>query len=201
MICALDEGSEEGGAMSWQPETDQRTAFEKRMRSMRRWRMAIAVGGLVLGVVLVATGNVLIGVIVGGLAVARLVMFSRFPVGGGRGRGGRASGNPSDRQWLRAQARDEFLVAARVIGCSPQELQNAFQQGKSVAEFAAERSVPVENVTTAVAADLDLKARNAAATGTMSETDAQRMHERAPQFAQRMVYGHRGDFGRARRTM
>ncbi len=187
--------------MSWQPESDQRNQFETKMRSMRRWRMAIAVGGLVLGVVLVAMGNVLIGVIVGGLAVARLVMFSRLPVGGRGGRGGRAPGNPSDRQWLRAQARDEFLVAAQVIGCSPQELRNAFQQGRSVAEFASERSVSVENVTTAVAADLDLKARNAAAAGTMSQSDAQRIHERAPQFAQRMVYGHRGDFGRSRRTM
>lgn len=177
---------------------DERTGFETRMRSMRRWRMAIAAGGLVLGVVLVAMGNVLIGVIVGGLAVARLVMFSRFSTG--RRRGGRTRVNPSDRGWLRAQARDEFLVAAQVIGCPPRELRDAFQQGKSVAEIASERSVPVENVTTAVAADLDLRARNAAAAGTMSQSDAQRIHELAPQFAQRMVYGHRGEFGRLGRT-
>ncbi len=188
--------------MSWQPETDQRTAFEQRMRSMRRWRMAIAAGGLVLGVVLVVTGNAVIGVIVAGLAIARLVMFSRFTTGrrGGGGRG-RAHVNPSDRNWLREQARDEFLVAAQVIGCAPRELRDAFQHGKSVAEFATERSVPVENVTTAVAADLDLRARNAAAAGTMSPSDAQRIHELAPQFAQRMVNGHRGEFGRARGSM
>jgi hypothetical protein len=146
-------------------------------------------------------GSVLIGVIVGGLAVARLVMFSRFPTGRRGGGGGRGRANPSDREWLRAQARDELLVAAQVIGCAPRELRDRFQQGTSVADIATERSVPVENVTTAVAADLDLKARNAAAAGTMSESDAQRIHELAPQFAQRMVYGHRGDFGRARGAM
>jgi DNA-binding CsgD family transcriptional regulator len=166
------------------------------MRSMRRWRLVISAGGLVLGIVLVAMGNVLVGVIVGGLAVARLVMFSRMPA---RHQGGRTRVDPSGGGWVRAQARDEVLVAAQVVGCTGRELWARFEQGKSIAEIAAERSIAVESITNAVAADLELRARNAAAAGTLSQDDAQRIHEDAPRFAQRLIYVHRDELARSRR--
>jgi hypothetical protein len=169
------------------------TAFEDRMRKMRRWRLVISAGGLVLGVILVAAGNTLVGVIIGGLAIARLVMFTRFSV---PARGARAGMTTQDRQWLRAHAGEEFLVAARVLGCQGGELRDQFQQGRSIADVAAQRSIALDQVTTAIADDLAAKARDAEARGTLSAGDAQRIAQLAPRFADRIVRGHRGDFGR-----
>jgi len=172
---------------------DQWTAFDHRVRSMRRWRLAISAGALGLGAVLVATGHLLIGVVIGGLAVARFVMFSRFQVPSGRGRAGLSA---TDRQWFRARARDEFLVASGVIGCPPGELRDEFQQGRSIADIAAERSVDVREVTAAITADVTRSALDAEQTGAMSHDTAQRIHALAPRFADRLVHRHRGDAGR-----
>ena len=51
---------------------------------MRRWRIAISTAAVVLGVVLLATGHLLVGGVIAGLAAARLVMFARFPIPGPR---------------------------------------------------------------------------------------------------------------------
>jgi hypothetical protein len=51
---------------------------------MRRWRIAISTVAVVLGLVLVLTDHVLVGVVIGGLAAARLVMIARFSSGRGR---------------------------------------------------------------------------------------------------------------------
>jgi hypothetical protein len=64
-----------------QHQDDRWTAFQQRTRSMRRWRLTISSVALALGLVLVATGHLLVGVVIGGLAAARLVMFARFSVG------------------------------------------------------------------------------------------------------------------------
>lgn len=79
--------------------------FEDRMRSMRRWRLAINSAGLALGVILLATGHTLVGLVIGGLAAARLVMFTRFSF---PDRGARMGMTTQNRGWLRAQAPDEF---------------------------------------------------------------------------------------------
>jgi len=179
-----------------QSEFDQRTALEKRVRSMRRWRLAISSAGLVLGVVLVLTGKTLVGVIIGGLAAARLVMFARFAFSHrGRPRGI----NADERDWLRRQARDEFLVAAQVVGCPARELRQHFAQGKSIADVATELSVALAKVTAAIAADLAAKARDASTMGTLSDNDAQRIQDLAPRVADRLVHGRRGDFTESRR--
>jgi len=160
--------------------------FEDRMRSMRRWRLAINSAGLALGVILLATGHTLVGLVIGGLAAARLVMFTRFSFPD-RGAGPRMT--TQNRGWLRAQAPDEFHVAAGVIGLPTTELRERFQQGTSIADVAAERSVAVEPVTTAIAADLTAKARAAEVTGTLSHDDAERVQKMAPRFADRLVHG------------
>jgi hypothetical protein len=161
-----------------------------RFRSMRRWRLAISAGAVVLGTVLVLTGNVVVGLVIGGLAVARLVMFSRFPVAGMRGRPNMSA---SDRQWFRARAREEFVVASGAIGCSIGELRDQFQGGRSIADVAAERSVDVNLVTAAIAADLTTKAIDAEQTGSISHDTVQRIHTVAPRFADRLVHRHGGN--------
>ncbi|MFI5046151.1 MAG: hypothetical protein ACHQIG_03730 [Acidimicrobiia bacterium] len=180
---------------SWDDQSDRTAGFEGRMRSMRRWRLAISVGSLVLGLVLVTTGNVLIGAIIGTLAVARLVMFSRFPVPV-RGARRRTDLDASDRQWLRAQARDEFLVASRVIGCPISDLRDQLQQGRSLADVASARSVDVERLTEAITADIATKAVDAEHTGALSHAAAQRVQSLAPRFAGRLVHDTRGGIDR-----
>jgi len=169
------------------------TAFEDRMRSMRRWRLAINSAGLALGVILVATGHTLVGLVIGGLAAARLVMFTRFSY---PDRGAPTGMTTQNRGWLRAQARDEVLVAAGAIGCPPAEMRERLQQGRSIADVSAERSVSLEQVTTAITADLAAKARAAEATGALSHDDAARVQKLAPRFADRFVHRQRGDFQR-----
>jgi hypothetical protein len=175
-----------------QPE---REHVERRVHSMRRWRLAISVGALILGLVLVAAGNVLVGVVIGGLAAARLVMFSRFPVSGRRGWPNRLQA--PERVWLRARARDEFVVASQVLGCRADELHAQFRGGRSIAKVAAERSIDAVQISAAIAADIRTKALDAERDGTLSHDAAQRVHNVAPGFADRLVHAHRGDFRRA----
>ena len=172
----------------------QRPAFDDRVRTMRRWRIAISAVAVVLGLVLVLSGNVLVGVAIGGLALARLVMFNRLFAGTGRGR---SNVGAEDRQWFRDHARDEFLVASEVIGCGPGELREQFRQGRSIADVATARSVDVQRVTAAITDDLTARALDAERTGGMSHDDAQRVHALAPQFADRLVHRHGGDTPRA----
>jgi hypothetical protein len=163
----------------------QRREVGDRLRSMRRWRLVISVVAVALGVVLVLIGNVVVGLVIGGLAAARLVLFSRFPVGAVRGRPNMSA---SDRQWFRDRAREEFFVAAGVIGCSVGELRDEFQGGRSIADVAAERSVDVHQVTAAIAADLTTKALAALGTGAISQDTVTRIHVVAPRFADRLVH-------------
>jgi 16S rRNA C1402 (ribose-2'-O) methylase RsmI len=48
------------------------------MESFWRWRWLLAGLGLVLAVVLIAAGNVVVGVLVGAMAIVRIVMFSKL---------------------------------------------------------------------------------------------------------------------------
>jgi hypothetical protein len=48
------------------------------MESFWRWRWALAGLGLVLAVVLIAAGNVVVGVLVGAMAIVRIVMFAKL---------------------------------------------------------------------------------------------------------------------------
>jgi hypothetical protein len=165
---------------------DQDTGVGRRIRSMRRWRLAIGSAAVILGLVLVLTGHVLVGVVIGGLAAARLVMFSRF-TGGRRGPG--ISG--SDREWLRAQVPDEFVVAAQAIGCPTDELRAQWERGRSIAEVATQHSVGLNKVTAAITADLTERAHEAERAGTLSGDAARRVDALAPRFADRIVHRHR----------
>jgi hypothetical protein len=160
----------------------------RRVHSMRRWRLAISIAAVVLGLVLVLTGHVLVGVVIGGLAAARLVMFSRF---GGRRWRGTPGMSASDREWFRTQVRDEFLVASQAIGCPAGDLRDQWQQGRSIAEVATQRSADVGEVTAAIAADVTAKALDAERAGAVTHETAQRVEALAPRFAERLVHRHR----------
>ena len=166
--------------------SDPRAELGNRMRSMRRWRLVIGIGSVVLGLVLLATGHVLIGGLVAGLAAARLVMLSRMPMGRHQG-----PATPALRGWLRAQVPDEMRVAAGVIGCGADELRDHVRRGGSIAELAAERSVDPQQVIAAIEADLVTRAQGAVGTGVLPAQDATRVASVAPRVASRIVHGRR----------
>jgi hypothetical protein len=174
-----------------------RSDFESRMRSTRRLRLLLMAGGLILGFALIMNGQTLIGAVIGGLAVVRLLAV--FGLGRGTGLGRRATHISSDasvqaRQWLRGHARDEFAVAAARIGVPPSELRDTFQQGRSIAETATVHQVDVDAVIDAIAVDLATQLDGAVADGTVSAHDAHDIATITHQWATRLVHGHRDDF-------
>jgi len=183
------------------PDPERRgAAFAARTRSTRRLRLLLLAGGLILGSVLIMNGQTLIGAVIAGLAVVRLLAVigpgRRTGVGGHRARRSSTASVPA-RQWLRSHARDEFVVAAGRIGVPSSELRDAFQQGHSIAETAAAHQVDVDTVIDAIDVDLATRLDGEVADGTVSAPDAHDIATITHQWATRLVHGHRGEFQHA----
>lgn len=166
---------------------------------MRTLRWVLVGFGLVAGVLLLATGHLLIGVVIGGFAVLRLVLLlgmqrrhRQFRATGGAARTGDLP------PVLRTLARGQFEVAAGAIGVPSSELRIEFAKGRSIAEVASAQGVPVETVVAAVVADASAKVDRAVAEGQTPARAAVRIKHRLPHWATRMVNGHRGEFAGAR---
>ena len=164
------------------------------LSSPRTFRWVMVTLGLSAGALLVATGNPVVGLVIGGLALVRLVFLismerrrRRFR---DRVRPGRAGG---DYPVLRSLARGQFEVAAGAIGTSASDVRIEFANGHSIAEVATAHGVPVESVVAAVVADAAAKLDRAVADGTTTRFAADRFAARLPQWATRLVNGHRSD--------
>jgi hypothetical protein len=168
--------------------------------SFRTFRWVMVALGLAAGVLLLVTGNTLVGAVIGGLALVRLAFLVSIErrrrqvrgVGGGSRPGG------GEYPLLRSLARGQFEVAAGAIGTSPSDVRIEFANGRSIAEVAGAHGVPVEAVVAAVVADASAKLDRAVADGHTTRFAADRLKSRLPRWATRMVYGHRGDFGSRR---
>jgi len=180
------------------PDPDRRrAAFASRTRSTRRLRLLLMAGGVILGSVLIMNGQTLIGAVVAGLAVVRLLAM--FGPGRRMGPGRTTARRRTDasvraRQWLRSHARDEFVIAAARIGVAPSELRDAFQQGRSIAETATAHQVDVDTVIDAIDADLTMRLQQATSDRTISDHDAHDIATITHRWATRLVHGHRGEF-------
>jgi hypothetical protein len=188
-------------ANATQDHNHRRDTFESRVRSTRRLRLVLMTGGLIIGSVLIMNGQTLIGVLIAGFTIVRLMAV--FGLGLGLGRraplGRRATRMPSDasvqaRQWLRGHARDEFTVAATAIGVPSSELRDAFQQGQSIAEIATAHTRDVDTVINAIDTDLTARLHQAVSDDTVSEHDARDIETITHRWAARLVHGHRGEF-------
>lgn len=161
---------------------------------LRTLRWVIIGFGLIAGVLLLATGHVLLGVIIGGLAVLRLVlmlgMLRQRRQFRALGRGRRSGEAPPV---LRTLPRGQFEVAAGAIGVPSSELRIEFAKGRSIAEVAGAEGVPVDAVVAAVVADASAKVDRAVADGQTPPAMAARIKGRLPQWATRLVHGHRGE--------
>jgi hypothetical protein len=161
---------------------------------LRTLRWIILGLGLAAGVLLLATGHLLVGAIIGGFAVLRLVLMlvmqrqrRQFRTMTGARRAGEAP------PVLRALPRGQFEVAAGAIGVPTSELRIAFAKGRSIAEVAGAEGVPVDAVVAAVVADASAKVDRAVAEGQTPPAMAARIKGRLPQWATRLVNGHRGE--------
>ena len=96
--------------------------------SFRTFRWAMVALGLAAGAVLLATGNTLVGTVIGGLALVRLALLVSMEHRRRQLRGlGRAPGPAgSEYPLLRSLARGQFEVAAGAIGTSPSEVRIEF---------------------------------------------------------------------------
>jgi hypothetical protein len=159
----------------------------------------MSVVALAAGVVLVVTGFTVPGAVIGGLAVVRMAFLASLELRRRRFRAVAASREEGNYPVLRSLVRGQFEVAAGAIGTSPSEVRIDFANGRSIAESAAARGVPVERVVDAVVADAAAKLDVAVAEGRTSPTAAARFKARLPRWATRVVNGHRDDL-RGRRA-
>jgi hypothetical protein len=168
--------------------------------SFRTFRWVMVALGLAAGALLLVTGNRLVGAVIGGLALVRLAFFVSIERRRRQLRGVGGGSRPGDGGYplLRSLARGQFEVAAGAIGTSPSEVRIEFANGRSIAEVAGARGVPVETVVAAVVADASEKLDRAVAEGHTTRFAADQLKSRLPRWATRMVYGHRGDFGSRR---
>jgi hypothetical protein len=169
--------------------------------SFRTFRWVMVALGLAAGVLLLVTGNTLVGAVIGVLALVRLaflVSIERRRRRQLRGVGGGSRPGGGEYPLLRSLARGQFEVAAGAIGTSPSDVRIEFANGRSIAEVAGAHGVPVETVVAAVVADASEKLDRAVADGHTTRFAADQLKSRLPRWATRMVYGHRGDFGSRR---
>ena len=167
------------------------------LSSVRTFRWVMSGLALGAGVLLVATGHTVVGAVIGGLALVRLAFLCSIEARRRRVRATAPSGAGHD-PVLRSLVRGQFEVAAGAIGTSPSEVRIDFANGRSLAEMAAARGVPVQRVVDAVVADAAAKLDRAVADGRTSSTMAARVKTRLPRWAIRLVNGHRADLGRRR---
>ena len=160
---------------------------------LRTLRGIIVGLGLVAGALLLATGHVLLGALLGGVAVLHLVVLVGVQRRRRRFRTARSDTGDGTPRVLRTLARGQFEVAAGAIGIPSTELRIEFARGRSIAEVARARGVPLESVLTAVVAAAAAKVDRAVADGEAAPGAAVRIKARLPQWATRMLNGHRGE--------
>jgi hypothetical protein len=168
------------------------------LSSVRTFRWVMTGLGLGAGVLLVATGHTVVGAVIGGLALVRLAFLCSIEARRRRARAAAPPGGAGTDPVLRSLVRGQFEVAAGAIGTNPSEVRIDFANGRSIAEMAAARGVPVQRVVDAVVADAAAKLDRAVADGRTSSTMAARVKTRLPRWATRLVNGHRGELGRRR---
>jgi hypothetical protein len=167
-------------------------------------RLAIIGLGLVVGTLLLARGNTVLGaLIVAGVGLRLVLLFTMrrrrrylYAAFGGAPAPGSTPTGP-----LRALAPDAFRTAAAKLGVGPAELRVSFSQGRSIAELAADRHVPVDGVVDAIVSDTRARIDRAVSEGRMPAADGDRAKGNAPRWASRLVTAHRGELlaGRAER--
>jgi hypothetical protein len=164
-------------------------ANEMNRTSMGTMRYLFFGVGLVGGVILLAAGETLIGGVLVAMAAVRIVLLVSMQHGrrsasspaAGNGRRGRG------RPMLQRLASMELDVAATAIGVAPDALRQAVDDGRSIAELAADAGVPSDRVVDAVVRDANTKVDLAVADGRIASDRASMLRNRLPTWAEQLV--------------
>jgi len=148
----------------------------------------IVVAGLLVGATLILLGYYLFGAIIGGFAILRLIYTLSLP-----GRRGPWLMTDSERALLRSIARDEFVVAAGVMGISVAQLRDDFRGGLSLAEMARGAGVALDAVIDAIVKDAATRIDHAVAVGSVTQREGDSAKARLRPWAARLVNLHRKD--------
>lgn len=172
----------------------------------RAFRWVMVAVSAAIAALLLARADYVIGGLIAVLVVLRVV----FLLGTSRARrvsrsrrvakstGQRADSSAAVRRVLRGLARSEFKVAASVIGIDTPEMRRAFNQGRSIAELARARDVPLDQVVNAIMADSAAQIDTQVAQRSLDPQTAARAKSRLSFWASRLVDFHKGDFSRVR---
>jgi ribosomal protein S20 len=105
--------------------------------------------------------------------------------------------NKTGHPGLRALRRHEFKVAADTIGVKPAELRTDLKNGQSIADVAAAKNVPVDNVITAVVNDASARIDKAVTNGKLDQAKADTMKSKLTDRVTKLVNAHKGDHTQA----
>ncbi len=167
----------------------------------RALRWLLVAGTLAVAAILIYRHDYLIGYLIGGLALVRVVYLlgtTRRSLPGRSRHGAGPAWPAAGGGLLRELARPEFAVAAREIGIERHEMRRAFDEGRSIAELAARAGVPLERVVSAMVADASEAIDRKVAAGEISEHQGLSVKARIPIWAGRLAHFHKGDLRRVR---
>jgi hypothetical protein len=151
--------------------------------TVRTLRWVMVVFGVIVGVVLLAVGATVIGLVILVMALLRAAVLIAM-----RRRGFAAGGaGPRSGQLLQRMARNELDVAASAIGIPPADLQRAVDDGRSIASVAADAGVSSHRVVDAVVRDAGAKVDRAVAAGNVAPNRARIVRNRLPHWAEQFV--------------
>jgi len=153
-----------------------------RWSSVRTIRWVMVAVGVALGIVLLAAGATLIGVVLlvmAGLRTTMLLAMRRTP---STPTGGRRSG-----ELLRRLARNEMDVAATAIGIAPADLRRAIDDGRTISAVAADAGISSRRVVDAVVRDATAKVDHAVEAGNVAPNRGRMVRARLPHWAERFV--------------
>jgi hypothetical protein len=148
------------------------------------WWVIIAFG-LVVTAFLILERYYLFGAIVGGFAILRLIYTLSLP--NWRGPVWVPPLSHSERALLRSMARDEFLVAAGIIGISGAQLRQDFNRGMSIAEMATSAGVALDPIIDAIVSDASARIDQVVAQGSVARVEGDSAKSKLRTWAERLV--------------
>jgi ribosomal protein S20 len=92
----------------------------------------------------------------------------------------------------RAALKTAVEATAGAIGVSVDELKAGVPDGSTIADYAASKGVPLDEVTSAIVSALSDKLDQAAADGKISAERAAKVEERLPELTEKFVRHERG---------
>jgi hypothetical protein len=105
-------------------------------------------------------------------------------MGGGKGGPG---GRPGGFRGRLANRAELGQAVAGVLGITPQDLRTQLKDGKSIADIAASKNIPLKQVTDKLTADVDARIDKAVSAGKLDPAKAATLKTKVPQMVDKIV--------------